>query len=362
MAGLKGVILCAGEGRRLRPFTYACSKALLPLANRHLIDYVLEALRDAGVTDTCIVISPSNADIPRALGDGRQRGLTLTYATQLVPRGLADAAMQARDAVGDSPFVLYLGDTIAQYGVAQLVRSFLAGETEAAVMLGEVAEPQHYGVAELDGDLIRRLVEKPQRPRSNLAVVAAYCLRPSIWSAIERIQPSPRGELEMTDAIQRLIDDGHAVLGVATSGWWVDAGTPEKALAANARLLSEQAPLVQGAVESGCSVVGDVQVGPGAEVSASALIGPCAVGADCRITECEIGPDVSVGAGTRVRGARVRNSILGASVVVEGPVGLEGCILGDRVVLSAPAGAVTLAGACLCADTQIHLRAAGTSG
>jgi glucose-1-phosphate thymidylyltransferase len=235
---LKGLILSGGKGTRLRPITHTSAKQLVPVANKPVLFYAIQAMADAGIDEVGIIIAPETGDEIRAVvGDGSRFGLALTYIVQDEPAGLAHAVLTAEPFLGDSPFVMYLGDNLLQGGISDLVRAFAADQPDALILLTPVSDPEHYGVAELQDGKVVRLVEKPAQPRTNLALVGVYMFRASVHAAARAIEPSPRGELEITDAIQHLVDIGLRVSPHIVKGWWKDTGRLEDMLAANRLVL-----------------------------------------------------------------------------------------------------------------------------
>ena len=330
---MKGVILCAGEGTRMRPLTYSLPKHLIPIANRPVIEHILGTLNQAGVTDIGIVVGPTTQiSFQNALRDGSSLGVRLTYIVQDDPRGLAHAVSCAQGFVGDDPFLLYLGDNLLEAGVTGLVEKFAATAADAVITLYPVEDPSHFGVAEVDGDRIVRVVEKPARPVSNLAIVGAYVFTPAIFSAISRIRPSARGELEITDAIQRMIDDGLRVLPHRISGWWRDVGRPTELLAANAQLLEQISTRVEGTISRDCAVDGEVVVGKRSRLKNCTLIGPVMIGDGVSCADSRIGPNVSIGDDVVLNRATIRESILLSGAEVE-EVSLANSLIGRGTIV-----------------------------
>ncbi len=337
MEPLKGLILSGGAGTRLRPITHTSAKQLVPVANKPVLFYGIEALVDAGVEEIGIIIAPETGDeIRAAAGDGSRFGAKITYIVQDKPAGLAHAVLTAEEFLGGSPFVMYLGDNLLRDGLRSLVASFRADEPHALILLTPVDEPEHYGVAELDGeDHIVRLIEKPKDPPSNLALVGVYLFTPAIFEAARALEPSWRGELEITEAIQGLIDDGHKVQSEVVRGWWKDTGQLADMLEANRLVLEELVTEIEGEVDEGSKVEGRVVIEAGATVTDSVVRGPAVIGAGARVEGAYIGPYTSIGENVHVRRSEVENSIvLSGSVVEDLNTRLEASLLGKDVKLT----------------------------
>jgi glucose-1-phosphate thymidylyltransferase len=316
MENLKGLILSGGAGTRLRPITHTSAKQLVPVANKPVLFYGIEALVAAGVEEIGIVIAPETGEeIQAAVGDGSALGARVTYIPQAAPLGLAHAVLTAEEYLGDSAFVMYLGDNLLRDGITDLVDAFRRHEPEALIMLTQVLDPEHYGVAELEGDRIVRLIEKPSDPPSDLALVGVYMFKPSVFAAAKQVSASPRGELEITDTIQRLIDDGAQVEWHRVKGWWKDTGQLADMLEANRLVLEDLEPRVDGELIDS-RVEGRVIVAEGAVVERTTIRGPAVIGAGSRMIDSYIGPYTSIGERCRVEGSEVEHSILlpGASV------------------------------------------------
>ncbi|MEZ5076276.1 MAG: glucose-1-phosphate thymidylyltransferase [Solirubrobacterales bacterium] len=336
MEPLKGLILSGGAGTRLRPITHTSAKQLVPVANKPVLFYGIEALVDAGVEEIGIIIAPETGEeIREAAGDGSAFGAEITYIVQDEPAGLAHAVLTAEQFIGDSPFVMYLGDNLLRDGLRGLVATFRAAEPDALILLTQVEEPEHYGVAELDGERIVRLVEKPKDPPSNLALVGVYLFTPAIFEASRSLEPSWRGELEITEAIQSLIDDGRRVQSEVVRGWWKDTGQLADMLEANRLVLEEIDTRVEGEVDEGSRVEGRVVVEPGATLVRSVVRGPVVIGAGARIEDAYVGPYTSIGDGVQVRRSEVEHSIVLADSVVEDlGTRMEASLLGRNVKLT----------------------------
>jgi len=336
MENLKGLILSGGAGTRLRPITHTSAKQLVPVANKPVLFYGIEALVEAGVTEIGIVIAPETGDeIREAVGDGSALGASVTYIPQAEPLGLAHAVLTAEQFLGGSPFVMYLGDNLLRDGITELVEAFRRNEPEALIMLTPVVHPEHYGVAELDGERVVRLVEKPKDPPSNLALVGVYLFQPAIFAASRALEPSWRGELEITEAIQSLIEDGHTVRSEVVGGWWKDTGQLADMLEANRLVLEELETKIEGEVDDDCKIEGKVAIGPGAKLSGSTVRGPAVIGAGARIEGAYVGPYTSIGEDVRICRSEIEHSIvLAGSVVEDLGTRMEASLLGREVKLT----------------------------
>jgi glucose-1-phosphate thymidylyltransferase len=336
MEPLKGLILSGGAGTRLRPITHTSAKQLVPVANKPVLFYGIEALVDAGVTEIGIIIAPETGDeIREAAGDGSDFGAKITYIVQDKPAGLAHAVLTAEEFIGGSPFVMYLGDNLLRDGLRGLVSTFREAEPDALILLTPVDDPQSYGVAELNGERIVRLIEKPKDPPSNLALVGVYLFSPSIFDAARALEPSWRGELEITEAIQGLIDDGHRVQSEVVTGWWKDTGQLADMLEANRLVLEELETSLDGEIDEESRVEGRVVVEPGATLTRSVVRGPAVIGAGARIEDAYVGPYTSIGEGVRICRSEIEHSIvLSGSVVEDLGTRMEASLLGRNVKLT----------------------------
>ena len=328
---MKAVVLSGGEGSRLRPITHTNAKQLIPIANKPILFSALEAIRDAGITEVGIVVGSTAPEVENAVGYGDAWGLSVTYLHQDRPAGIAHAVGLARKFVADDPFVVYLGDNVLLQGVAGFVEEFELHRPNAQIYLARVPEPEHFGVAELDGDRVVRLVEKPQTFVSDLALVGVYLFDPTVFDAIDRLKPSWRNELEITEAIQLLIDEGRTVRAEMVTGWWKDTGRPEDLLEANKMMLTNQEPRIEGEVDADSHLTGSVVVEEGAKVVRSRLEGPLIIGRGTTIEDATIGPCTSVANGCRISGSRVENSIVLEGCRIEGIGHLADSILGRHV-------------------------------
>ena len=336
MESLKGLILSGGAGTRLRPITHTSAKQLVPVANKPVLFYGIEALVDAG--------SPRSASSSRprpAMRSARRPatapafGAEITYIVQDKPAGLAHAVLTAEEFIAGSPFVMYLGDNLLADGLRGLVATFREEEPDALILLTPVDDPQSYGVAELDGERIVRLVEKPKDPPSNLALVGVYLFAPPIFDAARALEPSWRGELEITEAIQSLIEEGKTVRSEVVSGWWKDTGQLADMLEANRLVLEEIETRIEGEVDEASKIEGRVVVEAGAAMKGSVVRGPAVIGAGARVENAYVGPYTSIGDGVRICRSEIEHSIVLADSIVEDlGTRMEASLLGREVKLT----------------------------
>jgi glucose-1-phosphate thymidylyltransferase len=332
---MKGLILSGGKGTRLRPITHTSAKQLVPVANKPVLFYGIEAMAEAGIVEIGIIIAPeTGGEIRAAAGDGSRFGVEITYVEQDEPRGLAHAALTAEKFLDGEPFVMYLGDNLLQGGISDLVQSFRASAPDALILLTPVPDPQNYGVAELDGERVLRLVEKPPQPATDLALVGVYMFTAGIHDASRAIQPSARGELEITDAIQHLVDGGARVEPHIVRGWWKDTGRLDDMLEANRLVLDRIEPRVEGQlVDAQCD--GRVVVEAGARLERTTVRGPAIIGAGAQLTDCYVGPYTAIGEDCVICEAEVEHSILLAGCTVRHLEGrMESSLLGRNVTIS----------------------------
>ena len=307
------------------------AKPLLPVANKPILFYVLEQIREANIAHIGIVVSPeTESNLKEALGDGSKWDAHVTYVIQSEPLGLAHAVKTAQDFLGDSPFLMFLGDNLIEGGIKGFVGEFDAAHPDALILLKEVSDPRQFGVAELNekGEVVR-LVEKPKEPRSNLAMVGVYLFTPEIHEAIAKIRPSWRGELEITDAIQKLLEMGKQVRSHILEGWWLDTGTKEDLLKANQVMLDNFLKRdIKGNVDSKSQMVGRVEIRQGTEVVDSTIRQPVSIAEDCRIKNSVIGPFTSIGAGTVIEGSSVEQSVILENCRISNIQGLANSVIG----------------------------------
>ncbi|UCF79788.1 MAG: glucose-1-phosphate thymidylyltransferase [Candidatus Eiseniibacteriota bacterium] len=331
---MKGLILSGGKGTRLRPITFTSAKQLVPVANRPILFYGIEAIRDAGITDVGIVVGDTKDEISAAVGDGKAFGIRVTYIEQELPLGLAHAVKVSRDFIGRDPFVMFLGDNLIKQGITALVEEFRKEGPNSMILLAEVDNPSDFGVAELKEGKVIRLEEKPKKPASNYALVGVYMFDSSIFEAVENIKPSWRDELEITDAIQYLIDRRLDVRSHIISGWWKDTGKLEDLLEANRMILLDLDRDIQGKVNPDCRVEGNVVIGKGTEVLSSLLRGPLIVGENCRVEHSYVGPFTSVHDNVEIRDSEIEHSIVlsGSKITCIGPR-IESSLIGRDTVI-----------------------------
>ncbi len=337
---MKGLILSGGKGTRLRPLTFTRAKQLIPIANKPNLFYGVEDLVEAGITDIGVIISPETGDeVQAALGDGARWGAHFTFILQAAPSGLAHAVKTARPFLQDAPFVMYLGDNILSGGIAHLVEEYQRSSVESIVLLTPVDNPSQFGVAVLDDQgAVVRLVEKPKEYLSNLALVGVYLFGPVIHDVIDQLTPSARGEYEITDAIQGLLDRGYRVVAHQVRGWWKDTGKPEDLLDANRLVLSQMARDVRGDVQDS-EIVGEVVIEDGARVVNSIIRGPAHIAAGAVIEQSYIGPYTSIGRNARVIRSEIEfSTLLDGAQVADLPNLLDGSILGQEVTVQGCCG------------------------
>jgi glucose-1-phosphate thymidylyltransferase len=355
---MKALVLAGGRGTRLRPITHTSAKQLVPVANKPVLFYGLEAIRDAGITDVGIIVSDpsemlrpdhrtgemvtvmvnSQWEIRQAVGDGSRFGIRVTYIEQEAPLGLAHAVKISRDFMAGEPFVMYLGDNLIKDGIEPFVREFDRERPDAQILLAHVKNASDFGVAELQGDRVVGLEEKPAHPRSDLALVGVYLFGSCVFDAVDAIAPSRRGELEITDAIQHLIRQGRRVRSHVITGWWKDTGKVEDMLEGNRMMLGGLEPSMEGTVDSETAIEGRVAIGPGAVVERSRLRGPLVIGANARVVDSYVGPFTSVGEGVEIVHSEIEHSIvLERSRILNVRERIESSLIGKEVLVAASA-------------------------
>ncbi|MGH7681498.1 MAG: glucose-1-phosphate thymidylyltransferase [Candidatus Eiseniibacteriota bacterium] len=329
---MKALILSGGKGTRLRPITHTSAKQLVPIANKPILFYGIEAIKAAGITEVGIVVGDTENEIRAAVGDGSAFGVKTTYIRQDAPLGLAHAVKVSRPFLGDDTFVMYLGDNLILDGITPLVEEFRRDRPNSQILLAKVPHPEEFGVAELDGSRIKRLVEKPKQPKSDLALVGVYMFDATIFDAVDGIKPSFRNELEITDAIQYLIDHGKEVRHHIIDGWWKDTGKLEDILEANRMVLSRAKRSVSGTLDPTTKIEGEVIVPATTVVKNSILRGPLALGERCVIENAYIGPFSSIYDDVVIRNSEIEHSIVLERCVIEDvPVRIEASLIGKEV-------------------------------
>jgi glucose-1-phosphate thymidylyltransferase len=329
---MKGLILSGGKGTRLRPITHTSAKQLVPVANKPVLYYGLEALVSAGITEIGIVVGDTQAEIRASVGDGSAFGARVTYIEQDAPRGLAHAVLISEDFIKGDPFVMYLGDNLLNRGIGRFVEEFGREKPAAQILLARVPDPQMFGVAELSNGRVVRLVEKPKEPKSDLALVGVYMFSHEVFASVKRIKPSFRNELEITDAIQDLIDRGLEVRPHIVEGWWKDTGKLEDMLEANRLILDTMERKIDGKIDDASRIEGKVVIAAGASVERSVVRGPVVIGAGAKISGAYIGPFTSIGDNVTIRETEIEHSIvLEGATITDIANRIEDSLIGKNV-------------------------------
>lgn len=337
---VKGLILAGGAGTRLRPITHTSAKQLVPVANKPILFYGIEAMVAAGIVEIGVIVGDTREEVMEALGDGSQWGAKITFIPQDAPLGLAHCMLIARDFLGDDDVVMYLGDNLLEQDLGAFVAAFEDARRQfdppaAQILLKQVPDPHRFGIAELDehGNVVH-LVEKPDEPPSDLALVGVYLFDAAIHEAVRSIEPSPRGELEITDAIQWLIDHGHRVRTEVLTGWWIDTGKLTPLLEANRLLLEKLDQRIDGSVDDRSSIEGRVVVEAGAVIENSTLRGPVAIGPGTRIVDSFIGPFSAIGEACEVVNSEVEHSVIMDRSSIRDIARLEDSLIGKEAVVA----------------------------
>ncbi|MBI4450643.1 glucose-1-phosphate thymidylyltransferase [Candidatus Woesearchaeota archaeon] len=335
---MKGLILAGGHGLRLRPITHTIQKQLIPVANKPIIYYAIEDLVRAGIVDIGIIIGPNKEQVKDVVGDGTRWNCRISYIEQDAPKGLAHAVWTAKEFIDKSDFVMYLGDNLLRGGIDNFVSNFALTKPAASIMLTPVPDPQRFGVAKLDENgNVSQLLEKPKNPPSNLAIVGIYAFTQQIFEAIKHITPSARGELEITDAMQWLLSNGHRVTKELVNGWWKDTGEAEALLHANQLMLDDAVTKIEGAVEEGAKVSGRVLIGKDTVVKASAVVrGPAVIGEKCVIGEgVFIGPNTAIGDCCTIERSEIEHAIILRNCSLLNAGRITDSIIGQNSVIKA---------------------------
>jgi glucose-1-phosphate thymidylyltransferase len=342
---VKGLILSGGAGTRLRPITHTSAKQLVPVANKPILFYGIEDMAAAGITDIGIIVGESRDEIAAAVGDGTRWGVRVTYLPQEAPLGLAHCVLIARDFLGDDDFVMYLGDNMLQQGLQEFVERFEKDRARstaegsappaAQILLAHVDDPRQFGVAAVDDEgAVVELVEKPAQPPSDLALVGVYLFDPRVHDAVRGIQPSARGELEITDAIQWLLDNGHRVRHEVLAGWWIDTGKKDDLLESNRLILETIETRIEGAVDQDSTLEGRVVVEKGAEIVRSRVRGPAMIGERTRVTNSFIGPFTSVSYDCEITDSELDHSVVLEESRIVGIAGIADSLVGKQVEIT----------------------------
>ncbi len=332
---MKALVLSGGAGTRLRPITYTSPKQLVPIGNKPVLFYGLEAIADAGITEVGIIVGETADHIREAVGDGSKFGITVTYIRQDAPLGLAHAVLIARDFLADDDFVMYLGDNFIVGGITGLVEEFRGERPDARILLSRVPDPTQFGVAELDGGgRVIALEEKPAHPKSDLALVGVFLFSAAVHEAVRDIKPSWRDELEITHAIQWLIDHGKDVRSTTISGYWKDTGNVADMLEVNRTVLEGTEPRVEGTVDAATEIIGRVRIEAGARVHGSRIVGPVVIGPGTVVNGSYIGPFTSIAENCRIEDSEIEYSIMLRDSRLRGVRRVESSLIGRNVTVT----------------------------
>ncbi len=329
---MKALITAGGRGTRLRPLTHTHNKHLIPIANKPMLAYAIEAVRDAGIKEVGIVTNADNQDVQTAFGSGKEYGVKLTYIPQSAPLGLAHVVKISQNFIKDEPFIFYLGDNMLVGGVAKFVEAFKANKSNCHLTLAKVKDPERFGVPELKGGRIVSIEEKPKKPKSDYAVAGIYLYDESIFEAVNAIKPSARGELEISDAHQYLLSKKKKVTYSEITGWWKDTGKPYDLLEANRLVLENQESMILGKVDDASHLSGKIVIGKGSKIINSVLRGPLIIGENCVIEDAYIGPFTSIYDSTVVKRSEIEFSIVLKDCRIEDVgIRIEESLLGNDV-------------------------------
>ena len=330
---MKGIILHGGHGTRLRPLTHTGPKQLLPIANKPMSQYCIESIKKTGITEIAIIIGGIGADkVKEYYGNGEKFGVKFTYIVQDYPKGIAHAIQLCKDFVNQEKFLVFLGDNIIQKNIDYIAKKFEDSNTDASILLCEVDNPSRFGIADIKDNKIIKIMEKPKDPPTNLAVTGIYFLTPKIFQIIERLKPSWRNELEITDALQMLLEEGNKITYDTITDYWKDTGTPEDIINANKEILKNMQPLFQGQKEGNVTVEGNVIVGKGTIIENNCkIIGPIIIGENCIIKEnSSLGPNTSIGDNTKISKSKIRDSIIMENCEIVSDVKIKNSIISSN--------------------------------
>ena len=329
---MKALITSGGRGTRLRPITHTQNKHLIPIANKPILHYAIEAIAEAGIKEVGIVINADNQDVANAIGDGGTWGVHITYIPQEAPLGLAHVVKISQSFIKDEPFIFYLGDNMVIGGIQKFIKKFEAEKSNCHLTLSKVKDPSRFGVPEIKGQQIVGIVEKPLKPKSEYAVAGIYLYDHTIFEAVNSIKPSPRGELEISDAHQYLLQRGYKVTFSEITGWWKDTGKPEDLLEANRLVLSHQRGKIDGRIDKNSAIAGEVVIGKGTQIISSQIRGPVIIGENSLIENSYIGPYTSIHNETRLLNSEIEFSIVMENCHIENVgIRIESSILGANV-------------------------------
>lgn len=329
---MKALIASGGRGTRLRPLTHTSNKHLIPIANKPILHYSIEAMRDAGIRDIGIVINAGTGEVPEAIGDGKAFGVRITYIPQEKPAGLANVVQIAEKFIGGESFIFYLGDNMVVGGVRRFIEEFNRQKCNCFLTLARVRDPERFGVPEIRENRIVAVEEKPKQPKSSFAVAGIYLYDTTIFEAVNNIPPGARGEYEISDAHQYLLDHNYTIGYAEITGWWKDTGKPSDLLEANRLILDSTLPRLDGSIDESSDIAGRVVVEATAVVTGSRIRGPAIIGAGCVIENSYIGPYTSVGDGTRIVNSEVEYSIVMKECSIQNVnIRIESSILGNDV-------------------------------
>mgnify|MGYP006276636233 FL=1 len=333
---MKGILLHGGHGTRLRPLTHTGPKQLLPIANKPMSEYCIESLKESGIMDIAIIIGGIGSNkVKEYYGDGKKFGVSITYIEQDQPRGIAHAINICKQFIGNHRFVVFLGDNIIQKSIREFVTEFDKSDAKASVLLCEVDNPSRFGIAVVNNGKITKIMEKPKNPPSNLAVTGIYLLSETIFDIINRLKPSWRNELEITDALQMMLEENHKITYHMITDYWKDTGTPEDIIHANNAILEKIQPYFHGKKDSKVMITGNVMVGDGTILqNGSKIIGPTIIGKDCVIESgCTVGPNTSIGDNSKLVNCTISNSIIMSNCTIEGNVKIHNSIIASNSTL-----------------------------
>ncbi|MBC8491195.1 MAG: glucose-1-phosphate thymidylyltransferase [Candidatus Marinimicrobia bacterium] len=331
---MKALITAGGHGTRLRPITHTQNKHLIPIANKPILNYALEYVREAGIKEVGIITNKDGSEVKDVYGDGKELGLSITYIPQERPSGLADCVRIAQPFIGNDSFVFYLGDNIIVGGIKRFIDEFEANDSNCHLVLAKVPDPERFGVPEIKDNHIVRIEEKPQKPKSDYAVTGIYIYDRSIFEAVNSIKPSARGELEISDAHQYLIEKGLKISYSEITGWWKDTGKPNDLLEANRLVLDNISPNIAGKVDQDSNISGRVIIGAGAEIKNSNVRGPAIIGSGTKIINSYIGPYSSIERDCVIQNSEVEFSIISENCkILNQKIRIEASLLGKDVTI-----------------------------